>query len=70
MKKYFKLAIICLLSSSLLTSCAYFGKSCSTGCNSECHSKKGYKEEAPAEKKVKKAKKTKAAEAKAEEVKN
>lgn len=70
MKKYIKLAFICLLSSSLLTSCSYFGKSCSSGCNSECNGKKNYKEETQAEKKVKKTKKTKASDTKAEEIKN
>jgi hypothetical protein len=62
MKNYFRLAIVSILSLSLLSSCAKFKKSCSSECaNSKKEEVKVEENKAPEVKKVKKAKKAKAA---------
>ena len=62
MKNYFRLALISILSISLLASCAKFKKSCSSECaNSKKEEAKVEENKAPEVKKVKKAKKAKVA---------
>ena len=62
MKNYFRLAIVSILSLSLLSSCAKFKKSCSSECaNSKKEEVKVEENKAPEVKKVKKAKKAKVA---------
>jgi len=62
MKNYFRLAIVSILSLSLLSSCAKFKKSCSSECaNSKKEEVKVEENKAPEVKKVKKAKKAKSA---------
>lgn len=64
MKNYFRLAIVSILSLSLLSSCAKFKKSCSTECaNSKKEEAKTEENKTPEVKKVKKAKKAKKVEA-------
>jgi hypothetical protein len=64
MKNFFRLAILSILSISLLSSCAKFKKSCSTECaNSKKEEAKVEENKAPEVKKVKKAKKAKKADA-------
>ena len=60
MKNYFRLAIVSILSLSLLSSCAKFKKSCSSECaNSKKEEVKVEEKKAPEVKKAKKAKKVK-----------
>jgi hypothetical protein len=62
MKNYFRLAIVSILSLTLLSSCAKFKKSCSSECaNSKKEEAKVEENKAPEVKKVKKAKKAKVA---------
>jgi hypothetical protein len=62
MKNYFRLAIVSILSLSLLSSCAKFKKSCSSECaNYKKEEVKVEENKAPEVKKVKKAKKAKSA---------
>jgi hypothetical protein len=64
MKNYFRLAIVSILSLTLLSSCAKFKKSCSSECaNSKKEEAKVEENKAPEAKKVKKAKKAKKVEA-------
>jgi len=57
MKNYFRLAIVSILSLTLLSSCAKFKKSCSSECaNSKKEEAKVEENKAPEVKKVKKAK--------------
>jgi hypothetical protein len=60
MKNYFRLAIVSILSLTLLSSCAKFKKSCSSECaNYKKEEAKTEENKAPEVKKVKKAKKAK-----------
>ena len=64
MKNYFRLAIVSILSLTLLSSCAKFKKSCSSECaNYKKEEAKTEENKAPEVKKVKKAKKAKKVEA-------
>ena len=64
MKNYFRLAIVSILSLTLLSSCAKFKKSCSSECaNDKKEEAKTEENKAPEVKKVKKAKKAKKVEA-------
>ena len=68
MKNYFRLALISILSISLLSSCAKFKKSCSSECaNYKKEEAKTDETKAPEVKKTKKAKKAKKVEAVAPE---
>ena len=68
MKNYFRLAIVSILSLTLLSSCAKFKKSCSSECaNYKKEEAKTEENKAPEVKKVKKAKKAKKVEAVAPE---
>jgi hypothetical protein len=64
MKNFFRLAILSILSISLLASCAKFKKSCSSECaNYKKEEAKTEENKAPEVKKAKKAKKAKKVEA-------
>ena len=61
MKNYFRLAIVSILSLTLLSSCTKFKKSCSSECaNSKKEEAKTEENKTPEVKKVKKAKKVEA----------